>query len=238
MDAMPAWHSEPIPPESREALFRQTKSFHALQETMKRRWWAAGWIVGGLGMTIATISTITLMVTLQRWHPTPFFIAVDTSTGWVGEAVGAMDAPKLFSNRVAAQYLRTYVEAREGYLPDRDRAQWETVRAMSSGDEFERIRGLAEVRPGAREAAGYHRQGGYVQLRPILTFAGQQRHAELHRPVPASRSEGAVDRAGEAVARRHRFPVAPRDDDVHAGQSDQPSWNAGHLIQVRAGRLT
>jgi hypothetical protein len=66
MDAMPAWHSEPIPPESREALFRQTKSFHALQETMKRRWWAAGWIVGGLGMTIATISTITLMVTLQR----------------------------------------------------------------------------------------------------------------------------------------------------------------------------
>jgi type IV secretory pathway component VirB8 len=138
MDAMPAWHSEPIPPESREALFRQTKSFHALQETMKRRWWAAGWIVGGLGMTIATISTITLMVTLQRWHPTPFFIAVDTSTGWVGEAVGAMDAPKLFSNRIAAQYLRTYVEAREGYLPDRDRAQWETVRAMSSGDEFER----------------------------------------------------------------------------------------------------
>ena len=89
-----------------------------------------------------------------------------------------------------------------------------------------------------RAALIYHREGGYVQLRPILTVAGQQRHAELHRPVPASRSEGAVDRAGEALARRRRFPVAPRDDDVHAGQSDQRSRNAGHLIQVRAGRLT
>ena len=138
MDAAPVWHSEAIVPEAREALFRQTQSFHALEQRMKRRWWAAGWIVGGVAMTIAAISTTTLMVTLHRWHPTPVFVSVDTSTGWVGEAVGALDAPKLFSDRVAAQYLRSYIEAREAYLPDRDQAQWDAVRAMSSGDEFSR----------------------------------------------------------------------------------------------------
>ena len=95
MDAVPVWHSEAIAPEAREALFQQTQSFHALEQRMKRRWWAAGWIVGGVAMTVAAISTTTLMVTLHRWHPTPVFVAVDTSTGWVGEAVGALDAPKL-----------------------------------------------------------------------------------------------------------------------------------------------
>jgi hypothetical protein len=112
MNAVPVWQCEAIAPEAREALFRQTQSFHALEQQMKRRWWAAGWIVGGVAMTVAAISMTTLMVTLHRWHPTPVFVSVDTSTGWVGEAVGALDAPKLFSDRVAAQYLRSYIEAR------------------------------------------------------------------------------------------------------------------------------
>src|SRR5215475_12722639 len=131
MDTIPAWQSEPIAPETREMLFRQTLSFHALERRMRRRWWAAGWVIGGLALSVATMSTAALMLTLHRWHPTPVFIAVDASTGWVGEAVGALDAPKLFSDRVAAQYLRSYIEAREAYLPDRDQAQWEAVRAMS-----------------------------------------------------------------------------------------------------------
>ena len=45
MDAVPAWQTDAIAPDARETLFRQTQSFHALEQRMKRRWWAAGWIL-------------------------------------------------------------------------------------------------------------------------------------------------------------------------------------------------
>lgn len=136
MDGLPAFESEAIAPDEREALFQRTKSFYALEQKMKRRWWAAGWVVGAAGITLAIASTATLMVTLYRWEPVPLFIPVDTTSGLVGKAVGVIDAPSLFNDRVASQYLRIYIEAREGYLADRDKIQWDTVQAMSSSDEF------------------------------------------------------------------------------------------------------
>ena len=44
-----AWQAEAVTEDTREALFQQTVSFTALEQKMLRRWWAAGWIVGGIG---------------------------------------------------------------------------------------------------------------------------------------------------------------------------------------------
>lgn len=137
MEAIPAWQAGTISPEDREILFKETESFHALERAMRRRVGMAGWIVGGVGAAIALMSITAILVLLPLKQTTVKFVEVDTSTGWVGEAAGAMDAPKMFTDRVAAHYLRAYIEAREGYLPDRDQAQWEAVRALSSADEMQ-----------------------------------------------------------------------------------------------------
>ena len=69
------------------------------------------------------------------------FFLVDKSTGIIGEPVGLQDAPKLFGAAVEQQYLRRYVEAREGWVPEMDERNDHVVKIMSTPDEQARYRG-------------------------------------------------------------------------------------------------
>jgi type IV secretory pathway component VirB8 len=136
MDIEPA-HTQQLHPDDREFQYRETLDFAQAERRLRRRVGMAGWIVGGVGATIGLVSVCSLIVILPLKTTEVRFVEVDTSTGWVGEAAGATDAPKMFSEQVAAHFLRAYVDAREGYVPETDQVRWDAVRAMSSTDEFE-----------------------------------------------------------------------------------------------------
>jgi len=133
MDA-PAFvhHAVPVHPDQRERLFKETLSFHAAEKVLQRRFNRAGWIAGSVGALLGLAGVAAVVVLLPLKQTTVKWIEVDSATGWVGEVAGAVDAPRLFGERVAGHFLRQYVEAREGYVPETDQLQWDTVRAMSS----------------------------------------------------------------------------------------------------------
>ena len=60
---------------------------------------------------------------------------MDSSTGFVGESIAATDAPATFNERVAHQYLRLYIEAREAYVPEIDPLMYERTQILSAPDE-------------------------------------------------------------------------------------------------------
>ena len=137
MDSLVPHFSVAIHPDEREHQFKETLSFHAKHVDHQRRLGVASLVVGAAGLIVGLAGVGAVIVMLPLKQTVVKFVTVDSSTGWVGEAVGARDAPKMFNERVAHQYLRQYLEAREGYNPIDDQRQWDTVKAMSSADEFE-----------------------------------------------------------------------------------------------------
>ena len=159
MDA-PAFvhHAVPVHPDERERLFKETLSFHAAEKVLQRRFNRAGWIVGSIGALLGLAAVAAVVVLLPLKQTTVKWIEVDSATGWVGEVAGAADAPRLFGERVAGHFLRQYLEAREGYVPETDQLQWDTVRAMSSADEMENYKAWrrTELAPVRQLAMGGH----------------------------------------------------------------------------------
>ena len=137
MDSLVPHFSAAIHPSEREQQFRETLSFHAKHVDHQRRLGVASLVVGAAGLIVGLAGVGAVIVMLPLKQTVVKFVAVDSSTGWVGDAVGARDAPKMFNERVAHQYLRQYLEAREGYNPVDDQRQWDMVKAMSSAVEFE-----------------------------------------------------------------------------------------------------
>lgn len=132
-----AHHAVAIHPDDREAQFKETLSFHAAEAKLRRAFNRTGWIVGAAGLLVGLAGVGTVAVMLPLKQTVVKFVEVDSSTGWVGDATAARDAPRMFSERVAHQYLRRYIEAREGYNPVDDQRQWDAVRTMTSAEAFE-----------------------------------------------------------------------------------------------------
>jgi type IV secretory pathway component VirB8 len=136
-DTTIGWTAEPVPPDSRNDQLRDQASFAALDR--KRRKTFSTWLIidAAASKAIALAAGITLGIVIHREKPVDKeYITVDSSTGYVGSAVGARDAPKTFTARVAMADLIKYTKARLAYLPEEDPEQWNTVRAMSTKDCF------------------------------------------------------------------------------------------------------
>ena len=157
-DEVRADHARPIHPDDRELQFKEVLSFHASEKVLQRRFNRAGWIVGTIGAALGLAGVGAVVVLLPLKQTTVKWIEVDSSTGWVGEVAGAADAPRMFSERVADHFLRQYVEAREGYVPETDQVRWDTVRAMSAADEMENYKAWrkTELAPVRQLAMGGH----------------------------------------------------------------------------------
>lgn len=132
------WRAEALDVADLERLHKDTESFQTRERRHLRLFSKAGWVVAAVLAPLVVIEAATILAQQISYRPAePRFIEVDTATGWVGEATGARDAPRTFNERTAMHFLALYIENREGYLSERDNAQWRVVKAMSSGDELD-----------------------------------------------------------------------------------------------------
>jgi type IV secretion system protein VirB8 len=130
-----AWRALALTPDQKEVHFAEARSYAAEMAAMTRAARRAGWIIGGVGATIGVIGVVCAATAFPLKHTEVQFIEVDRSTGYVGVSLGPVDAPRLFSQQTAYHYLRDYIEAREGYVPETDDLMFHKAAIMSAPDE-------------------------------------------------------------------------------------------------------
>jgi type IV secretory pathway component VirB8 len=133
------WTAKPLTDATKSAKFRAVMDLSAERVILGRSAIITGWVIGGIGVT-AFAASMFGWVTLMPLKTTEVrFYLVDKSTGIIGEPVGLQDAPKLFGAAVEQQYLRRYIEAREGWVPELDQQNDHVAKIMSSPEEQARI---------------------------------------------------------------------------------------------------
>jgi type IV secretion system protein VirB8 len=135
-----AWKARQLTIEDQDEFLADARAFSFLGEIRQanRRTQRLAWFVGGTGALIGVAGLVCAASLFPLKQTEARFILVDQSTGYIGESIAAADAPKVFNERVAHQYLRMYIEARESYVPQTDALMYSRVQIMSS--EEERVR--------------------------------------------------------------------------------------------------
>jgi type IV secretion system protein VirB8 len=129
------WVAQPLSDAARSKHFRAVMDLQAERVILGRSAIIAGWTVGGIGAAFMAASIAGWVTVLPLKTTEVRFFLVDQSTGIIGEPAGLQDAPRLFGAAVEQQYLRRYIEAREGYVPEMDERDDHIVKIMSTPDE-------------------------------------------------------------------------------------------------------
>ena len=106
-------------PSYHRAKLRATLSQHGEAVLRDNLALKAGWIIGGIGVIsfgAAVFLLVTLLPRLTHVEP-PQFLLVDTTSGWMGPAMAAANAPGLFKDPHDHEYLGRYLDACEGWVP-------------------------------------------------------------------------------------------------------------------------
>lgn len=147
--------------EARDELYKQAQSLQEERTLLGRSALKAAWIIGGSGWAVATIAVVSAASVFPlKTHEAQYF-PVDQTTGWVGQAVPAADAPKLFNDATIENALRTYVEWRENYVYENDDLAFRRVALMSTPDEQIRYKAMHDDPKSPLHALG---KGGYVRV--------------------------------------------------------------------------
>lgn len=133
------WTAEPLTEATKNAKFRAVMNLSAERVILGRSAIIAGWTIGGVGVACLAASILGWVTILPLKTVEVKFFLVDQSTGIIGEPVSIEDAPKTFGAAVEQQYLRRYIEAREGWVPEMDEQDDHVAKIMSSPDEQARI---------------------------------------------------------------------------------------------------
>jgi type IV secretory pathway component VirB8 len=129
------WTAQPLSAASKDKHFRAMMNLSAERVILGRSAIVVGWVMGGVGLT-AFCAAIFLVVELMPLKETKYvFEEIDKSTGIISQPVGIQDVPKMFGEAVEAQYLRRYVEAREGFVTEIDERNDHLAKVMSMPDE-------------------------------------------------------------------------------------------------------
>ena len=165
MSDITQWQAQPLTPEMREQHFAQTRSYSGELERTGRAYRRTGFITGAAGMAVGVLGLACAAFVLSRPVSPPRYIAVDSSTGWIGETVGASDAPKLFKDRVIEAAIRSYVEDREAFTPEADDLAFHRVAIKSAPAEQARYAEAHDPRrsPTTAPFAVYGR-GGFARV--------------------------------------------------------------------------
>lgn len=108
---------DPLTPEAARAALQGAGPRADEVEHSRRAFRRAGWAVGGAGCLVGLVGMGIAGWTVSRVEPPrTHFALVDSVTNRVSATVPAQDAPKLFSDDTARQYLRMFVENCDGYL--------------------------------------------------------------------------------------------------------------------------
>ncbi len=122
-------------PDVRDIQYKETRSFRQLSERLRKHYTLTGYVLaGGFFLLLAGSETRHTLYPLTV-HDV-IYIDHDRSTGWIGQAVAAHDAPATFGVKEAQAALNAYVWARERYVPQIEQVNEAQVKAMSSIDVF------------------------------------------------------------------------------------------------------
>lgn len=133
------WLAAPLTEAAKSAKFRAVMNLSAERAILGRSAIVTGWIIGGVGLALVSVSIFGWITILPLKTTEVKFYLVDRSTGIIAEPVSLQDAPRLFGAAVEQQYLRRYIEAREGWVPEIDEQNDHVAKIMSSADEQARI---------------------------------------------------------------------------------------------------
>lgn len=129
------WTAKPLIDAAKNAKFRAVMDLSAERVILGRSAIVTGWVIGGVGVACFAASIFGWVTLLPLKTSEVKFYLVDKSTGIIGEPVGLQDAPKLFGAAVERQYLKRYIEAREGWVPEMDERDDRVTKLMSTPDE-------------------------------------------------------------------------------------------------------
>jgi len=132
---MSLWTAKPLTDAAKNAKFRAVMDLSAERVILGRSAIVTGWVIGGVGVACFAASIFGWVTLLPLKTSEVKFYLVDKSTGIIGEPVGLQDAPKLFGASVERQYLKRYIEAREGWVPEMDQRDDRITKLMSTPDE-------------------------------------------------------------------------------------------------------
>ena len=129
------WTAKPLSEAAKNAKFRSVMDLAAERVILGRSAIVTGWVIGGAGMACFAASIFGWVTLLPLKTTEVKFFLVDKSTGIIAEPVGLLDAPRLFGATVEQQYLKRYIEAREGWVPEMDERNDHVTKLMSTPDE-------------------------------------------------------------------------------------------------------
>jgi type IV secretion system protein VirB8 len=232
-----SYRAQPMTAAAKEALFQQAGGFQAEREMLARRALTTGWWVGGIGAAIGVAGMICAATLFPLKTRDVAYIAVDQTSGSVGEMTSPKDAPKLFNETTIEGALRTYVELRENYLFETDSVAFHRVTIMSAPDEQVRFK-AAHDEPLAPARA--LRDKGYVRVDDFHFYkVGTGKAATLQYLVVFTRKEM---RAGQPVPLKGDAYSATIDFQFHpeypmAAQDRQLNWVGLQVLsyQTQAG---
>ena len=133
------WTAKPLTDATKSAKFRAVMDLSAERVILGRSAIVTGWVIGSVGVLTFAASIFGWVTMLPLKTTEVTFYLVDKSTGIISQPVGLQDAPKLFGAAVEQQYLRRYIEAREGWVPELDEQNDHVAKIMSSPAEQARI---------------------------------------------------------------------------------------------------
>ena len=129
------WTAKPLSEAAKNAKFRAVMDLAAERVILGRSAIVTGWVIGGVGVACFAALIFGWVTLLPLKTSEVKFFLVDKSTGIIGEPVGLQDAPRIFGAAVERQYLKRYIEAREGWLPEMDERSDHVTKLMSIPDE-------------------------------------------------------------------------------------------------------
>ena len=155
------WTAKPLSDAAKNAKFRAVMDLAAERVILGRSAIVTGWAIGGVGVACFAASIFGWVTLLPLKTSEVKFFLVDKSTGIIAEPVGLKDAPKLFGAAVEQQYLKRYIEAREGWVPEMDQRNDHMTKLMSTPDEQARYAAAREAPLSPEKALG---KDGHVSL--------------------------------------------------------------------------
>jgi type IV secretory pathway component VirB8 len=155
------WTAKPLTDAAKNAKFRAVMDLSAERVILGRSAIIAGWTIGGVGVACLAASVAGWVALMPLKTTVVKFFLVDKSTGIIGAPVGIEDAPKLFGAAVEQQYLHSYIEAREAWVPEMDEYNDHLTKLMSTPAEQARYADSRNAPTGPVRALG---KDGHVSL--------------------------------------------------------------------------
>jgi type IV secretion system protein VirB8 len=155
------WSSKALSAAAKERKFREVMDLSGERVLLGRSAIIAGWVIGGTGIVSLLASAVTVASLFPLKQTEVRFFLVDQSTGIISAPVSIADAPKIFSEAQDRQYLRRYIEAREGWVYEMDQRNTHLANVMSVPAEQARI---ADKRVAETSPAKLLGKDGHIQV--------------------------------------------------------------------------